>query len=78
VEQTSASISLEKYHFKNDKIVLIFGNEIEGVSQKLINECDLSLEIPQYGTKHSMNISVTTGMVLWTIKMNKLLKQHEM
>lgn len=78
VEQTSASISLEKYHFKNDKIILIFGNEIEGVSQKLIDECDLSLEIPQYGTKHSINISVTTGMVLWTIKMNKLLKQPEM
>ena len=44
----------------------IFGNEIDGVSQNLIDECDISLEIPQYGTKHSMNISVTTGIIIWT------------
>ena len=50
------------------KILLVFGNEINGVSQNLINRCDFSIEIPQWGTKHSLNISVTTGIVLWSIK----------
>ena len=68
VEQTSKAISLEKYSENNQKILLVFGNEINGVSQNLINRCDFSLEIPQWGTKHSLNISVTTGIVLWTIK----------
>ena len=57
-------------------MLLIFGNEIDGVSQNLIDKCDISLEIPQYGTKHSLNISVTTGIVLWTFKMQKLSKEH--
>ena len=52
----------------------IFGNEINGISQSIIDLCDLSLEIPQWGTKHSMNISVVTGIVLWTIKLKKLWK----
>ena len=75
VEQTSKSISLENYAHNMGKTLLIFGNEIDGVSQNLIDECDISLEIPQYGTKHSMNISVTTGIVLWTLKMQKLSKE---
>jgi tRNA G18 (ribose-2'-O)-methylase SpoU len=74
VEQTSNSQSLENYQLKNNKILLIFGNEITGVSQKLIDLCDLSLEIPQWGTKHSMNISVSVGMVLWNLKKIFLLK----
>ena len=73
VEQTSNSQSLENYQLKN-KILLIFGNEITGVSQKLIDLCDLSLEIPQWGTKHSMNISVSVGIVLWNLKKIFLLK----
>ena len=52
----------------NKKILLVFGNEINGVSQSLIDLCDLSLEIPQWGTKHSMNISVSVGVVLWNLK----------
>ena len=59
-----------------EEMLLIFGNEIDGVSQNLIDKCDISLEIPQYGTKHSLNISVTTGIVLWTFKMQKLSKEH--
>ena len=76
VEQTSKSISLENYSHNMAKTLLIFGNEIDGVSQNLIDECDISLEIPQYGTKHSMNISVTTGIILWTLKMQKLSKER--
>ena len=63
VEQTSSSVSLENYHLKNNKILLIFGNEITGVSQKLIDLCDLSIEIPQWGTKHSLNISVCLSLI---------------
>ena len=68
VEQTSKSVSLENYQLNNKQTLLIFGNEINGVSQKLIDLCDLSLEIPQCGTKHSMNISVSVGIVLWNLK----------
>mgnify|MGYP005695069403 CR=1 FL=1 len=68
VEQTSNSVSLENYQLTNKRILLIFGNEITGVSQNLVDLCDLSLEIPQWGTKHSMNISVSVGMVLWNLK----------
>jgi tRNA G18 (ribose-2'-O)-methylase SpoU len=68
VEQTSNSMSLENYQLTNKKILLIFGNEINGVSQNLIDFCDLSLEIPQWGTKHSMNISVSVGIILWNLK----------
>ena len=76
VEQTSNSIYLENYSHNNRKTLLIFGNEIDGVSQKLIDKCECSLEIPQWGTKHSMNISVTTGIVIWTLKMQKLSKKQ--
>lgn len=71
VEQTSESVSLENFCFKK-KTVLIFGNEVDGVSQKLIDLSDLSLEIPQWGTKHSMNISVCVGIVLWNLKISYL------
>ena len=74
VEQTSNSVSLENYQINNKKILLIFGNEINGVSQNLVDSCDLSLEIPQWGTKHSVNISVSVGIVLWNLKKLFLLK----
>lgn len=51
----------------NDKIALVFGNEIDGVDQEVIDLSDLVIEIPQYGTKHSINISVCCGVVLWEI-----------
>ena len=68
VEQTQKSISLENFQWNNEKILLIFGNEIDGVNQKLIDLSNSSIEIPQWGTKHSFNISVSAGMVLWSIK----------
>lgn len=46
---------------------LIFGNEVKGVSQNVVNACDLIIEIPQYGTKHSLNISVSAGVVIWDV-----------
>lgn len=50
-----------------DKIALVFGNEIDGVDQEVIDMSDLVIEIPQYGTKHSINISVCAGVVIWEV-----------
>jgi 23S rRNA (guanosine2251-2'-O)-methyltransferase len=66
IEQTTNSVSLQ--NFAADpakKYCLVFGNEVEGVSNEVIALADTSLEIPQSGTKHSLNISVCTGIVLW-------------
>ena len=72
VEQTDKAISLENFNWNKEKTLLIFGNEVNGVDQDLINESDISIEIPQWGTKHSFNISVSAGIVLWSIKMQIL------
>ena len=68
VEQTSNSTALGNYNWKNEKVLLVFGNEVDGVQQKIIDLSDFSLEIPQWGTKHSFNITVSAGIVLWDIK----------
>lgn len=66
IEQVENSTHLNEFKIKKyKKIALIFGNEINGVEQKTINISDEILEIPQYGTKHSLNISVCSGIVLW-------------
>jgi 23S rRNA (guanosine2251-2'-O)-methyltransferase len=49
------------------KIALVFGNEADGVSEECINACGTALEIPQFGSKHSFNISVSAGIVLWEV-----------
>ena len=72
IEQTNKAISLENFNWNKEKTLLIFGNEVNGVDQDLINESDISIEIPQWGTKHSFNISVSAGIVLWSIKMQIL------
>ena len=72
IEQTDKAISLENFNWNKEKTLLIFGNEVNGVDQNLINESDISIEIPQWGTKHSFNISVSAGLVLWSIKMQIL------
>ena len=64
VEQTDESIELQNYHPK-EKTVLIFGNEVQGVSENAVNLADRAVEIPQEGTKHSLNVSVCGGIVLW-------------
>lgn len=68
VEQTKNSVKLNNYipDF-NSKIALVFGNEVDGVSQEIINLSDNSLEIPQFGTKHSLNVSVAAGITIWDI-----------
>lgn len=68
VEQVEKSISLSDYlPPKNCKLALVFGNEVKGVQQEVVDRCDLALEIPQFGTKHSFNISVSAGIVLWDL-----------
>jgi len=68
VEQVERSISLSEYHpSSNSKLALVFGNEVKGVQQEVVDHCDLAIEIPQYGTKHSFNISVSVGIVLWDL-----------
>lgn len=67
IEQTKNSISLDQFSPPQSKIALIFGHEVKGVQQKVIDLCDDSIEIPQMGTKHSFNVSVSAGIVLWDI-----------
>lgn len=68
VEQVKNSLSLEKIDFKTDqKIAVIFGNEVSGVEQETILLCDGCIEIPQLGMKHSLNIATAAGVVLWEI-----------
>ncbi|UCE93764.1 MAG: RNA methyltransferase [Flavobacteriaceae bacterium] len=68
VEQADGSISLENFVPKKEqKYAVVFGNEVKGVGQGVVDASDLCLEIPQYGTKHSLNISVSCGIVLWDL-----------
>jgi tRNA G18 (ribose-2'-O)-methylase SpoU len=68
VEQTHNSISLDTFSPpKQTKIALVFGNEADGVNEEVIKCCDGAIEIPQFGSKHSFNISVSAGIVLWDI-----------
>lgn len=68
VEQTEKAIQLNAFTISDEKpIALVFGNEVKGVSQKVIDICDGSLEVPQFGSKHSLNISVCAGIVIWDI-----------
>ncbi len=69
VEQTVHSVSLESFRPEPGKrYAIVFGNEVEGVGQDVVDASDLSLEIPQWGTKHSLNVSVTVGIVLWHLR----------
>lgn len=66
VEQAENSISLENVQWdRTSPLALVFGNEVEGVAQEVIDLCDGCIEIPQWGMKHSLNISVAAGIVLW-------------
>lgn len=73
IEQTEKSLMLNKYEFNIDEnICLVFGNEIEGVSKEIIEMANDCLEIPQLGTKHSLNVSVAGGIVIWDLLSRKL------
>ena len=66
VEQTQNSVSLEQFHIETGRrYALIFGNEVHGIAQEILNRCKGCIEIPQFGTKHSFNVSVSAGIVLW-------------
>ena len=66
VEQTDNSIMLQNFDFAQyEKIALFVGNEVFGISDELLPLSDSAIEIPQFGTKHSLNVSVATGIVLW-------------
>lgn len=66
VEQTVDSVELDNFRFTREhKYAFVFGHEIRGVQQEVVDASDLSLDIPQFGTKHSLNISVSVGIVLW-------------
>ena len=66
VEQTEDSVPLNQFQPpKNTRHAFVLGNEVKGVSQEVVDACGQTLEIPQFGTKHSLNISVTAGVVLW-------------
>ena len=65
IEQTDTSCFLNDYKINNKRTALVFGHEVFGVSQSIIDVCDDSIMIPQIGTKHSLNVSVTVGVVLW-------------
>ena len=66
IEQTDQSISLEQYTGSGDqKTAFVFGHEVFGVSDEALPLADLAIEIPQYGTKHSLNVSVSIGIALW-------------
>ncbi len=66
VEQTVHSLRLDAFRCERGrKYAFVFGNEVDGVRQDVVDACDFSLEIPQFGAKHSLNVSVSVGVVLW-------------
>ncbi len=68
VEQTVYSVKLDTFRREpGTKYALVFGNEVAGVQQEVVDACDFSLEIPQQGTKHSLNVSVSVGVILWAL-----------
>jgi tRNA G18 (ribose-2'-O)-methylase SpoU len=68
IEQAENSLKLDEFvPIKSQKYAIVMGNEVDGVQQAVIEMCDKVLEIPQIGTKHSLNISVCTGVVLWDV-----------
>lgn len=72
IEQTNRSILLSDFSFQNGKMAVVFGNEVDGISDTILHLLDACIEIPQFGTKHSLNVSVCAGIVMW--EMVKYLK----
>jgi len=70
VEQAENSIPLDELQIDKEKYAVIFGNEVNGIDQAVMNECNSCIEIPQFGTKHSLNVSVTAGIIIWTMFKN--------
>ena len=74
IEQCEGSRMLDKLELDgNGKYAIVMGNEVKGVQQEVVDMCDGCIEIPQYGTKHSLNVSVTAGIVIWEFA-NRMIK----
>jgi len=73
IEQTENPIYLQEFTYNLEKVALVFGNEVDGVGQNVVNLSKNSIEIPQFGTKHSFNVSISYGVVLWHL-VNQSLK----
>ena len=70
-EQAVDSVMLDRFvPEKGKKYAVVFGNEVAGVRQDVVDASDMVLEIPQYGTKHSLNVSVSVGVILWHFRLN--------
>ena len=67
VEQAENSIPANKFRMENCRYAVIFGNEVKGIDQTVLDCCDACIEIPQFGVKHSLNVSVAAGIVIWEI-----------
>ena len=67
VEQAENSILLDDFRIKETPFAIVLGNEVKGVDQDVMNLCDSCIEIPQFGTKHSLNVSVTSGILIWEL-----------
>ena len=68
IEQCEGSTKLQDFHIDEEKkYAIVLGNEVKGVQQSVLDMCDGCLEIPQFGTKHSMNVSVAAGIIIWSI-----------
>ena len=77
IEQAENSTMLNDFEpNRNQKYAIIFGNEVKGVEQEVVSASDEVIEIPQYGTKHSLNISVSAGIAIWELAMK--LRKHTM
>ena len=69
IEQTNKSILLPDYQLPTDKhLMVIMGNEVNGISEEVLPLLDVAIEIPQYGTKHSLNVAVCAGIIMWSIR----------
>ena len=77
VEQAEESQMLQDFSLeRGQKTAVIFGNEVDGVSDEIMDEVDGAIEIPQFGTKHSLNVSVTAGIVIWDMARKLFLSEH--
>ena len=65
IEQTDHSTLLNQFQFPEEKMAIVLGNEVFGVSEALLPLCDGAIEIPQHGTKHSLNVTIAAGIVIW-------------
>jgi tRNA G18 (ribose-2'-O)-methylase SpoU len=67
VEQAEKSVAADNFPPRNKKRAIILGNEVKGIDQAVMNQCDACIEIPQFGTKHSLNVSVAAGIIIWEL-----------